>query len=364
MLSLIFHLNSLRFMLPAVGMLGVSPAFLTLWVPFKVLSTILPKRFFVRVDDSFYSFYQRLVLFYYEHYTGIQLVLYGDAEEIMKKKENIVYMSNHQCTVDWIVADMVSVRQGSLGHLRYILKDGLRYFPLYGYYFEQHGSVYIKRAGKFQEARTVKNLERLKDMPFWLVVFPEGTRYNPENPNVIAKSQEFAQSRDLAVLEHVLTPRFKATCLCIQTLREEIDAVYDVTVAYSNTNSADGKRRTAPSMPDFLQKVSPQVHVHVARIDIKDIPEDEEKLKSWMMERYVFKEQLLKRFYSDDPAVSGTLDDKGVVSPLPLKNTLPALLFWTSYTSLLLATSSGRSLYWRISVFGTLSLLGLMAIRS
>jgi hypothetical protein len=40
-------------------------------------------------------------------------------------------------SVDWIIADMLSVRQGSLGHLRYILKDGLRYFPLYGYYFEQ-----------------------------------------------------------------------------------------------------------------------------------------------------------------------------------------------------------------------------------
>ena len=41
--------------------------------------------------------------------------------------------------VDWVVANMLAVRQGSIGHIRYILKDGLRYLPLYGFYFRQVG---------------------------------------------------------------------------------------------------------------------------------------------------------------------------------------------------------------------------------
>jgi 1-acyl-sn-glycerol-3-phosphate acyltransferase len=39
--------------------------------------------------------------------------------------------------VDWMVANMLAIKQGSLGHIRYILKDGLKYLPLYGYYFRQ-----------------------------------------------------------------------------------------------------------------------------------------------------------------------------------------------------------------------------------
>lgn len=39
--------------------------------------------------------------------------------------------------VDWMVADMLAIMQGSLGRIRYILKDGLKYLPLYGYYFRQ-----------------------------------------------------------------------------------------------------------------------------------------------------------------------------------------------------------------------------------
>lgn len=41
------------------------------------------------------------------------------------------------CIVDWVVCDMLAVRQGMLGTLRYVLKDGLRFFPLYGFYLAQ-----------------------------------------------------------------------------------------------------------------------------------------------------------------------------------------------------------------------------------
>ncbi len=38
---------------------------------------------------------------------------------------------------DWIIADMLAVRQNALGHVRYVLKDGLKWLPLYGWYFSQ-----------------------------------------------------------------------------------------------------------------------------------------------------------------------------------------------------------------------------------
>lgn len=38
---------------------------------------------------------------------------------------------------DWIIADMLAIRQSALGHVRYVLKDGLKWLPLYGWYFSQ-----------------------------------------------------------------------------------------------------------------------------------------------------------------------------------------------------------------------------------
>ena len=35
------------------------------------------------------------------------------------------------------MVDMIAIRQGSMGSIRYILKDSLKYLPLYGFYFPQ-----------------------------------------------------------------------------------------------------------------------------------------------------------------------------------------------------------------------------------
>lgn len=51
------------------------------------------------------------------------------------------------------------------------------------------------------------------------------------------------------MLNHILTPRMKASHVAIETMREHLDAVYDITVAYEGTLTADGQRHPAPTMP-------------------------------------------------------------------------------------------------------------------
>lgn len=51
------------------------------------------------------------------------------------------------------------------------------------------------------------------------------------------------------MLKHTLTPRMKASHIAIETMKDHLDAVYDVTVAYEGTLNASGHRSPAPSMP-------------------------------------------------------------------------------------------------------------------
>ncbi|XP_006820614.1 1-acyl-sn-glycerol-3-phosphate acyltransferase epsilon-like, partial [Saccoglossus kowalevskii] len=248
MLTAIVYLQALKFALPAITMLGVSPCFMMIWGTWRSVSAVLPTRWYHAVDDIMYSNYQRLIVFFYEHYTGVEVLLYGDVD-MLNKKENVIYISNHQSTIDWIVCDFLSIRQGSLGHLRYVLKDGLKYFPLYGFYLGMHGGVYVKRSGQFQEKKFIRKLNRYSkyNIPLWLVIFPEGTRYNPNLPIVIQKSQGFAYMRGYTVLNQVLTPRVKATAGSLKILRQHIDAIYDITIAYEWKND-NYVRRAGPDM--------------------------------------------------------------------------------------------------------------------
>ncbi|KAM9559809.1 uncharacterized protein ACWYII_015600 isoform 1-T1 [Salvelinus alpinus] len=197
LLSLVVHTYSLRYWFPAVVMLGTAPAYVLSWGACRVLTAVLPSRLYRRMDDHLYNIYQSLVLFFFENYTGVEIVIYGDVPKI---KENVVYLSNHQCTADWIIADMLAIRQEALGHVRYVLKDGLKWLPLYGWYFSQHGGVYVKRSAKFDEKAMKKKLssQTVLGTPMYLVIFPEGTRYNPELKKMISDSQAFATKEDLS----------------------------------------------------------------------------------------------------------------------------------------------------------------------
>ncbi|KAI1241190.1 hypothetical protein IHE44_0009656 [Lamprotornis superbus] len=367
LLSLVLHTYSMRYVLPAAVMMGTAPTYVLAWGAWRLLSAVLPARFYREVDDRLYTIYQSMVLFFFENYTGVQVsrlgragqgapavIIYGD---LPKNKENVIYLSNHQCTVDWIIADMLAIRQNALGHVRYVLKDGLKWLPLYGWYFSQHGGVYVKRSAKFNEKEMREKLrtQMKAETPMYLVIFPEGTRYNPEIPKVIADSQSFAEKEGLAILKHVLTPRVKATHVAIDTMKDYLDAVYDVTVAYEGTVDHKGQRKLAPSMTEFLCKECPRVHIFIDRIELKDIPEEQMYMRRWLHERFEVKDKLLIEFYdAKDSKRRNKFPGKSVHSKLSLKKTLPSLLFLGGLTASMLLTESGRKLYVKTWIYGTL----------
>ncbi|XP_050806888.1 1-acyl-sn-glycerol-3-phosphate acyltransferase epsilon isoform X2 [Gopherus flavomarginatus] len=300
LLSLVLHTYSMRYVLPAAVMMGTAPTYVLAWGAWRLLSTLLPARFYRELDDRFYTIYQSMVLFFFERYTGVQIIIYGD---LPKNKENVVYLSNHQCTVDWIIADMLAIRQNALGHVRYVLKDGLKWLPLYGWYFSQHGGIYVKRSARFNEKEMRNKLQaQVKaETPMYLVIFPEGTRYNPEMPKVIADSQLFADKEE------------------------------------------------------FLCKECPKVHIYLDRIELKDIPEEQMYMRRWLHERFEIKDKLLIEFYdAKDSKRRNKFPGKCVHSKLSLKKTLPSLLFLGGLTASMLLTESGRKLYVKTWIYGTL----------
>ncbi|XP_020622408.1 1-acyl-sn-glycerol-3-phosphate acyltransferase epsilon-like [Orbicella faveolata] len=361
MLTALSHIQLLRYVGPAAVVLGVAPQYLLTWVAWRLASLPLPRRVFQRGDEFMYDMYQSLVCFFFETCTGAEVIFYGD-QIPWDKQENVIVICNHQSSVDWIVSDFLAIRQGSLGRLRYILKNGLKYLPLYGFYFAQHACIYVKRSGAKDKQYIARKLAEMKaqQMPMWLVIFPEGTRYNVNNTAVIEKSQEFASEKGLPVLSHVLTPRTKATEASFEVLSSDyLDAVYDLTIAYSNVSESPVPRKPAPSMTDFLVSRGQQVHVYCRRHAAHDIPKDNEGRKDWIHETFVQKDRILNKFYNDGGKMPGVPRKRR----LPWSRTFPYFVFWMAALLPFLATKWGRSAYWKmwlVSSFGTVSYMLLL----
>nr|XP_054772837.1 1-acyl-sn-glycerol-3-phosphate acyltransferase epsilon-like [Lytechinus pictus] len=364
MFTAILHLNSLRYLVPAGMMMGCAPVYLRAYLGCHALNYVLPVRWYQAIEDTVWATYQRVIEFFFEHYTGVEVILYGDAEECLSKKENVVYLSNHQTTLDWVVTDIVASRAGCLGRVRYVLKDGLKYLPLYGYVFGLHGCIFVSRAKSRIAAppsftKVVKKLKHHRDnkIPSWLVVFPEGTRFRPEKDEAIKTSQAFAFKQGLPVLHHVLSPRIRATHLCVEGFRDYAGAIYDVTIAYSNTGErGDGPvvRKEAPSMPDFLMGKCPQIHIHIRRIALETAPSDIVEFHRWLHGVFETKDRMLADFYSEDPAKRGRLEGEGRRSRLGLMTTLPAIALTAACMVPFVMIKGQRRAYWQLLVYGSI----------
>nr|XP_022313315.1 1-acyl-sn-glycerol-3-phosphate acyltransferase epsilon-like [Crassostrea virginica] len=365
MLSIIVHAQSLRWLFPAAAMLSAAPIHITAWAAARFLSLPLPRRVYRAVDDALYSTYQRYVLFFMHCYTGAQIYTYGDAEESQDSKENAVFICNHQSTMDWVVANIVALQHQNLGHVRYVIKDGLKYFPLYGFYFKQHDCIFVRR-GQFSKTSMEKQVKRMaeRNEPVWMVIFPEGTRFNPSNPQMIQRSRMLAEKKGVSPTEHVLPPKLGALQVCLEHLRDHVTVIYDVTIAFSDTVNDSGVRLEAPGMPEFLMQSSPEIHLNIEKINIAEVPVDGEKMQNWLDQQFRKKDRLLSHFYSTDKDKAGRFPGERSRLPITLSQTLPAALFYNGFLVLMMTTPATRSLYWKISLFGTVLGCVWMSFRS
>ena len=66
-------LRALKWILPAIYMLGNGTTFFLFWMPWRILTFALPSSIYEFGDECLYSMYQRMVVFFYEHYTNLKV---------------------------------------------------------------------------------------------------------------------------------------------------------------------------------------------------------------------------------------------------------------------------------------------------
>ncbi|GMH16231.1 hypothetical protein Nepgr_018072 [Nepenthes gracilis] len=203
--------------------------------------------------------------------------------------ERVLVIANHRTEVDWMYLWDLALRKERLGYIKYILKGSLMKLPIFGWAFHIFEFIPVERKWEIDERIMHQMLSTFTNPedPLWLALFPEGTDFTEQKCKL---SQKFATENGFPVLRHLLLPKAKGFCACLGVLRDTLDAVYDVTMAYKNE---------CPSFLDNVFGVDPsEVHIHVRRIPIKDIPASDDEAAAWLLDRFQLKDQLLADFKS------------------------------------------------------------------
>ncbi|KAH9363716.1 hypothetical protein HPB48_020450 [Haemaphysalis longicornis] len=162
-----------------------------------------------------------------------------------------------------------------------------RHHPPRGRRRMQHGCIYINRQqlNAFKMKRGLYYLQN-KNIRSSVVLFPEGSRYIPGKEEAIKKSTEFARSLGLPVPRQHLMPHTNGFVITVQEMRENLDAVYSVTIIYGGTKMPHGGRNPSPGICDMFTGRCGLLHMHVRRTPIDRVPEDDRGLKKFIFDAF------------------------------------------------------------------------------
>ncbi|KAG0174894.1 hypothetical protein DFQ28_000751 [Apophysomyces sp. BC1034] len=128
--------------------------------------------------------------------------------------------------------------------------------------------IFLKRKLALDKENIVSNLTRTKKSgnPLWLVLFPEGTGLH----------------------------------LCTLTLDDSVEWLYDFTIGYPGVRTDENPEDVYNISKIFFLGQNPkQIHIHIRRFKVSDIPKDAEEFSQWVHQRWIEKDLLMTQFYKD-----------------------------------------------------------------
>jgi len=206
-------------------------------------------------------------------------------------------ISNHISWVD--IFAVLRAFHGHTGFIRFFLKRELIWMPIVGQacwalefpfmnrytpeYLEKHPE---KRGADLETTRRL--CRRYQRVPMAILNFVEGTRFSREK-----------QTDQDSPYKHLLRPRIGGISFVLASFGEELDAIFDVTLAYPNHDV---------TMWEFVTNRVPRIVVHARRIEVTPEIVDpaitepgpaRDNLKAWLnalwSEKDAFLDDLLSR---------------------------------------------------------------------
>ncbi|KAK9886976.1 hypothetical protein WA026_019233 [Henosepilachna vigintioctopunctata] len=282
-------------------------SYLTWMVILLPLKTLGFKSIYYKIEGEMQYGMLRIVAMW-NHYSGYEVLEAGDDITECLEERTLVLV-NHQSAGDIAIlfSAFINKRQ-ILPNIMWILENFLKYSTI-GVVCWIHHDFFIFQ-GKDIRQRSLEDLknhigEYYKPLQRkWLVLFPEGGFLSKRRQ----RSQEYGQRNSLPHVEHVTIPRIGALETVINTLKpknsinnlnsatndlsnQHLKYILDITIGYPN-----GEPMSILSVLFGHQRPF-QTTVYYRLYPISEVPQSNEELQKWILERWVEKEKMLEDFY-------------------------------------------------------------------
>lgn len=270
----------------------------------------------------------RVVLFIPLHWSSSHMEIYStdDLEEVCGS-ESAICLANHRYTVDWILDWIAAEKFNMLGQCKAFIKASVAKYPVIGWSMWFNEFVFLSREKNKDISRIHKSIKHLSEYsePCWLLLYPEGTRFNAAKH---AESMKFARENNLPELQYLLLPRPKGFNEIISNLHgSNVKAVYDCTFLIKDDFDVP--------ITNWLKRKPTPLKMACIRIELDSIPTDPTESKKYIYNLFKEKDELFGKMLANQDASEYCLPESKFYSksmkrrnkPHPMKP-LYTTIFW------------------------------------
>lgn len=217
-----------------------------------------------------------------------------------------VLISNHQIYCDWIYLWWLAYTAECHPGICIMLKDTLGKIPLFGWIMHCFEFMFITRSWendeKVMKKRTAE-MNKNRNDPLWLLMFPEGTVYNRETHDRTLKYADKANIPKNLIPEHMLLPRYKGLQTILTGLHSSVKVLYDITMVYAPVSPTGEPAETYYSLVKtfFKSEGAPLVQMHIREFAVKDIPyQDDQAFEKWMIKTFKEKDDIYAKLRNNE----------------------------------------------------------------
>ncbi|PKY48579.1 acyltransferase [Rhizophagus irregularis] len=229
---------------------------------------------------------------------GVLKQSWNGAKVELDMPERLILIANHQIYADWLYVWCFTYLANAHGAIKIILKDSLKWLPIFGWGMQFFQYIFLKRnwaTDKGPFSKTLSTLATSKE-PLWLLIFPEGTVVSDVTR---ITSKKYADKVGLVDHEHVLLPRSTGLHFCARSLHKSVDYVYDLTIGIEGVRRGQFPEEIYTLRNIYFEGQYPRnIHLHIRKYAISEMPEDEDKFTEWLRQRWIEKDALMEEFYT------------------------------------------------------------------
>jgi len=222
----------------------------------------------------------------------IDIYLSNNYKNINFNNDNLVniIVCNHKSSIDFIIL-LTIFEILNIDQINFVVKKSINFIPGLGLIVYSNTDIKLDRKWETDQINLDKQLDKINNG--YIIIYPEGTRYNNEK---FISGNKYSEDNNLPIYNNLLVPKSKGLNYIINYLKNnnKLGKIYDFTLIFPEFLNE------SIYITDLLKKSIKSIYCNIRELQIDDLYLDQTSFKQYLLKEWKNKDDIITNYNNKD----------------------------------------------------------------